>query len=157
MENLGLFFALLGAGLSVFMCGIGSAIGVGMVGKAAAGVVTEDPSKFGKLLILQLLPGTQGLYGVIVGFFVLMQVGILGGSSDITLQDGLIYFSACLPMAFAGLWSAIHQAKSAVGGVGIVAKRPEESGKAIILAAMVEFYAILALIISLLTIMFYKS
>ena len=44
MDNLGLVFALLGAALASLMAGIGSAIGVGKAGQAAAGVVSDDPS-----------------------------------------------------------------------------------------------------------------
>ena len=70
-DNLGLFYALLGAALAVLMAGAGSAIGVGTAGQAAAGVMTEDPSKFAKVLVIQLLPGTQGLYGLLIVFVTL--------------------------------------------------------------------------------------
>ncbi|MEG2584618.1 MAG: V-type ATP synthase subunit K [Oscillospiraceae bacterium] len=151
-ENLGIVFALLGAALAALMAGIGSAIGVGMAGEAAAGVVTEDPQKFGKVLILQLLPGTQGIYGLLIAFMTLTQIGILGGSSDMSMAKGMLYFAACLPMAFVGLWSAIRQARASVAGIALVAKRPDQMGKAMIFAAMVETYAILALLVSILSI-----
>ena len=96
-DTLGIVFALLGAVLAALLGGIGSAIGVGMTGQAAAGVVTEDPGKFGKVLVLQLLPGTQGIYGLLIGFITLTQIGILGGNSDISLAKGLLYLAACLP------------------------------------------------------------
>ena len=134
------------------MAGIGSAIGVGMAGEAAAGVVTEDPNQFGKVLILQLLPGTQGIYGLLIAFITLSQIGILGGSADISIAKGLLYLAACLPMAFVGLWSAKRQARAAVAGIQLVAKRPDQMGKSMIFAAMVETYAILALLISILSI-----
>ncbi len=102
MENLGIVLALLGAALAALFAGIGSAIGVGIAGEAAAGVVTEDPNKFSKVLVLQLLPGTQGIYGLLIGFITLTQIGIMGGSSDISLAKGLLYLAACLPMAFVG-------------------------------------------------------
>ena len=94
-DQLGIVFALAGAVLAALMGGIGSAIGVGMTGQAAAGVVTEDPSQFGKVLILQLLPGTQGIYGLLIGFVTLTQIGILGGSADLSLAKGLLYLAAC--------------------------------------------------------------
>ncbi len=153
MNGLGIVLALLGAALAALMAGIGSAIGVGMAGEAAAGVVTEDPQKFGKVLILQLLPGTQGIYGLLIAFITLSQIGLLGGGGvDVSLAQGLLYFVACLPMAFVGLWSAQRQAKAAVAGISLVAKKPDQMGKAIIFAAMVETYAILALLISILSI-----
>lgn len=153
MENLGLVLAVIGASLAALLPGIGSAIGVGMAGEAAAGVVTEDPSKFSKCLILQLLPGTQGIYGLLTAFFILTKTGVIGGSGiEMTTEKGLLFIAAALPIAIVGLWSAIRQARTSVAGIGIVAKRPEQSGKAIIFAAMVETYAVLALLISILSV-----
>ena len=151
-NQLGIVFALAGAVLAALMGGIGSAIGVGMTGQAAAGVVTEDPSQFGKVLILQLLPGTQGIYGLLIGFVTLTQIGILGGSADISLSKGLLYLAACLPMAIVGMVSAKWQAKAAVSSISLVAKRPDQFGKSMIFPAMVETYAVLALLISILSI-----
>ena len=151
-DTLGLVFALLGAVLAALLGGIGSAIGVGMTGQAAAGVVTEDPGKFGKVLVLQLLPGTQGIYGLLIGFITLTQIGILGGNSDISLAKGLLYLAACLPMAIVGLVSAKWQARASVSSISLVAKKPDQFGKAMIFPAMVETYAVLALLISILSI-----
>ena len=150
--TMGIVFALLGAVLAALMGGIGSAIGVGMTGQAAAGVVTEDPSKFGKVLILQLLPGTQGIYCLLIGFVTLTQICVLGGSSDISLAKGLLYLAACLPMAIVGMVSAKWQAKAAVSSISLVAKKPDQFGKSMIFPAMVETYAVLALLISILSI-----
>ena len=151
MENMGVVLALLGAVLAALFAGIGSAIGVGIAGEAAAGVVTEDPNKFSKVLVLQLLPGTQGIYGLLVAFLTLTQIGVLGGSSDVSLTKGLLYFVACLPIAFAGFFSAVHQGRTAVASIGLIAKKPEQFGKSMIFPAMVETYAILALLISILS------
>ena len=141
-ENLGIVYALLGAAVAVLFAGAGSAIGVGIAGQAAAGVVTEDPSKFAKVLIIQLLPGTQGLYGLLVGFITLSKIGILGGGA----------LEACLPIGIVGLLSGIAQGKTAASSIGIVAKKPEQFGKAMLFPAMVETYAILALLISFLAV-----
>lgn len=153
MDKYGIVLAILGAILAALLPGIGSAKGVGMTGEAAAGVVAEDPSKFSKVLILQLLPGTQGLYGLLTAVLSLTQLGLLGGNLlQLTMAQGLQYFIACMPIALVGYFSAIYQARTAVAGVGIVAKKPDQSGKAISLAAMVETYAILALLVSVLAI-----
>ncbi|MDD7193512.1 MAG: V-type ATP synthase subunit K [Oscillospiraceae bacterium] len=153
MDNLGIVFALIGAAAAAIFAGMGSAKGVGLVGQAGAGVVTEDPSKFGKVLILQILPGTQGLYGFLAAILVLLQVGIIGGSFEpISTATGLLYFGACLPIAVVGYFSGISQGKAAAAGVGIIAKKPDQSGKAITMAVMVETYAVLALLVSLLSI-----
>lgn len=153
MNNLGIWFALCGAALSTFLAGAGSAIGVGMAGQAAAGVCTEDPSKFSKVLILQLLPGTQGIYGLLVAFITMSQIGVLGGTvADLSIVKGLLYMAACLPIGIVGLISAPAQARASVSAINLVSKRPEQFGKAMIFPAMVETYAILALLISILSI-----
>lgn len=153
---LGAALAILGGACAAAFSGIGSAIAVGRVGRAAAGIVTEDPGKFGKVLILQILPGTQGLYGFLIAFLLFNQIGLISGDiaalQAIEPLKGLMYLCACLPMAIGGFVSAIHQGNAATAGVGIVAKKPEESGKAIIFAAMVETYAVLALLISILAV-----
>lgn len=153
MSNLGLSLAVLGAAFAALFAGIGSARGVGLVGEAAAGVVSVDPSKFSKVLILQLLPGTQGLYGLLTAILLLSRIGIIGsGAVDLTLNQGLMFFAASLPIAIVGLFSGIAQGRAAAAGVGIVAKKPDQSSKGVIMAAMVETYAILALLVSILLI-----
>ena len=153
MSELGIVYALLGAAVAVFLAGTGSAIGVGIAGQAASGVVTEDPSKFAKVLIMQLLPGTQGIYGLLVGFITLSKVGLLGGSvADLDVKTGLLTLAACLPIGIVGLLSAISQGKTAAAAIGIVAKKPDQFGKAMLFPAMVETYAILALLISILAV-----
>lgn len=153
MSELGMVYALLGAAIAVLLAGAGSAIGVGIAGQAAAGVVTEDPGKFVKVLVLQLLPGTQGLYGLLVGFIVLANTGILSGNpADLSVSTGLAILAACLPIGLVGLISGIYQGKTAVASIGIVAKRPEQFAKSMLFPAMVETYAILALLISFLAV-----
>ncbi len=149
----GQFLSVLGAALAVLLAGIGSAIGVGIAGQAAAGVVTEDPSKFGQTLLLQALPGTQGIYGLLTGFVIMQKIGLIGGNiADVSTASGLLIFAAAMPIAFVGLMSAIYQGKASAAGMGIVAKRPEELAKGITYAAMVETYAVLALLASILMI-----
>ena len=149
----GIVYALLGAAVAVLLSGAGSAIGVGIAGQAAAGVITEDPGKFAKVLIMQLLPGTQGLYGLIIGFVTLAKTGLLGGTPlPLDPSTGLLVLAASLPIGIVGLISGIHQGKTSAASIGIVAKRPEQFGKAMLLPAMVETYAILALLISFLAV-----
>lgn len=151
--TLGQVIALFGAALAVLLPGIGSAKGVGLVGQSAAGVVTEDPDKFGQTLILQALPGTQGIYGLLTGFVMMQKMGIIGGNMvSLTTGQGLLLFAAAMPITFVGLFSAILQGKTAAAGVGIIAKRPEELAKGITYAAMIETYAVLALLASILMI-----
>ena len=146
-ENFGGFvLGGLGVALAVGLSGIGSAKGVGIAGQAVSGLLTEQPEKFGKALILELLPGTQGLYGFVIGFLVFNQIS----NGDASLAKGLYLLFACLPIAIAGLWSGISQGKAAAAGIQILAKRPEHNTKGIIFAAMVETYALLGFVISFL-------
>jgi V/A-type H+/Na+-transporting ATPase subunit K len=145
--------AFFGASLAAVVAGIGSARGVGMVGEAGAGVITEDPSKFGKILVLQVLPGTQGIYGLLTWFMVLYQGNFITGvAKEITTAQGWQFFAACLPIMIVGYFSAIYQGRVSAAGVAMVAKRPEALTKAMVMSAMVETYAIFALLASVLTI-----
>ncbi len=153
MDNLGLFFAILGAAFAVGFAGMGSAKGVGLVGQAGAGLLTEKPEMFGKVLILEILPGTQGLYGFLIAFIVFIKTGLLSGNTAaVTWQQGLMIFAACLPMAIVGYFSAIHQGKVSAAGVSLIAKHPDMTTKAMTMAAFVETYAVLAVIVSFISI-----
>ncbi|NLI55039.1 MAG: V-type ATP synthase subunit K [Clostridiales bacterium] len=146
----GTIFAAAGAAMAAVMAGVGSAIGVGLAGQAGAGVVSEDPDRFGSCLLLQLLPGTQGIYGLLIAFVIATKAGLLGGGSALSATAGLSLFLAAIPIAFGGLLSAIAQGKVAVSGINLVAKKPEEQGKAMLMTVMVETYAVLSLLISFL-------
>lgn len=141
----GLIFGALGVAVAVFMSGAGSAKGVGIAGEAAAGVVVEEPDKFVQALILQLLPGTQGLYGFVIGLFTMFRLSV-----GMPLNEGLYLFMASLPVGLVGYFSGIAQGKVVVAGQNILAKNRSEMTKAIIFAVMVETYAILAFAISFL-------
>ena len=117
----GNFLAVLGAALAVGLGGIGSAKGVGIAGEAAAGLIAEDPDKFGQTLILQALPGTQGIYGFLVGIMVMLNCGFLGGNAALTASQGMYVLAACLPCALTGLISGIHQGRVAAAGINVVA------------------------------------
>ena len=149
----GLALALLGGGLAAGLSCVGSAKGTGLAGEAAAGLMCEDPSKFGKAMILQVLPGTQGLYGLVVWFFAIFRMGLLSGTlPTLTVAQGMQYFAACLPIMLGGWLSAIFQGRVAAASINIVAKRPEAATKGIIYCGIVEFYAILSLLASMLMI-----
>ena len=147
----GTFFAILGAAIATVMAGIGSARGVGKAAQTAMGVLSEDPSKFGKMLVLTLLPGTQGLYGFIVGFLILTSTVMGGNTPDMT--QGLLYCVAALPIGIGGLVSAFAQGNAAVSGIALTAKDDAHFSKAMVSITLVEIYALLAFIVSLLTVL----
>ena len=150
----GFAIAMLGAALAAVLPGIGSAKGTGMTGEAGAGLISQDPSKFGKALILQVIPGTQGLYGLVIWFFAMLQMGALNGTAiGMDVATGVRYFMACLPIAFGGLLSALAQGRVAVASINILAKKPDDWSKGMILCITVEFYAILSLLATILLLM----
>jgi V/A-type H+-transporting ATPase subunit K len=143
----GVVLTAAGAAIAFFLGGIGSARGCGLVGKTAAGIITEEPEKFGKALILQLLPGTQGLYGFIIGFLI---AGNIGNEAIMANPaNGLYLLFASLPVAICGYRSALYQGQVSAAGLQILAKNPDQNTKGIILAAIVETYAILGLVASI--------
>ena len=155
LQHTGLAIGLLGAGLAACMAGAGSGVGTGIAGEAGAGLVTEDPGKFGKVMILQVVPGTQGLYGLVVFFVAIMQMGLLDGTAvNLTFTEGCRYFAACLPIAIGGMVSAIAQGKVAAASVNLLAKNPDHWAKGMILCITVEFYAILSLLASMMMLLF---
>jgi V/A-type H+-transporting ATPase subunit K len=154
MELLGLTLALFGAALAGGMAGVGSAIGIGIAGESAAGVMSEDPDKFAKCLMLQALPGTQGFYGFIVVFMVMVKLEMFATPLRITWLEGLMIFAACMPVALVCWFSAISQGKASAASIQMIAKKPDAVGKALVLPAMVETYAVLSLLTSILLLMF---
>ena len=150
----GIGLAFLGAALAVGLSCIGSAKGTGMAGEAATGILSENPEHFSKCLILQVIPGTQGLYGLVIWFFALYTMGAFsGGIQELSITQGLTIFVSCLPMAMGGWRSAIYQGRVAAASINIVAKQPNDWSKGIILCVIVEFYAILSLLASILLLM----
>ncbi len=153
-ENLlfnGVFLAMLGAAIAA-IAGIGSAVGIGIAGQAAAGVISEDPKKFGQTLILQALPGTQGIYGLLIAFLIMMKIGLIGGDglADVSMMQGAYIFASGIPIGLVGIFSGIAQGKSSAASIMLISKRPEELAKGMVYPAMVETYAVLALLISFL-------
>lgn len=141
---MGQIIGIIGVAVFVLLCGIGSALGLYKTGTAAAGVLGEDPKKFGKVLVLVLLPATQGIYGFIIGIIASSSL-----AAGMTVWQGWALFGAVMPMALSGLITGIFQGKSAVNCIYAVGKQESLGGKLIIYPAMIEFYAILGLIISI--------
>jgi V/A-type H+-transporting ATPase subunit K len=143
---------MLGAAAAALFSGIGSSIGVGLAAQAAAGVISEEPDRFGKTMLLQLLPATQALYGFVVGFMVLMRTVMTAGVT-VTDTQGWMLFAVCLPVGIVGMFSAIYQGKVCAAGINMVGKRPELSGRGMTMGIFVEMFALFALIISFIGVM----
>lgn len=149
--SIAIVYAVVGAALAAGLAGIGSAIGVAVGGKAAAGVISEKPELFGRVLILQALPGTQGIYGFLIAILILVRAGLIGGTpAALSEAEGLMLLAASIPIAIVGLVSAIYQGKMAASAIAMTAKKPTMSARGMTMTAIVETYAILALLVSVL-------
>lgn len=146
-ENMGQIFAAAGIVFAVVLSGIGSSRGVGIAGEAAASLTKEQPEKFGRALVLQMLPATQGLYGFVIGLLILLEI-----SPDMALSQGWYLLMVGLPVGITGLSSGANQGRVSVAGMQILAQKPEHTTKGIIYSAMVETYAILGFVVSLIMI-----
>ncbi|PIP13850.1 MAG: hypothetical protein COX48_03065 [bacterium (Candidatus Stahlbacteria) CG23_combo_of_CG06-09_8_20_14_all_34_7] len=143
VSNLGFILALLGAAMSALLAGIGSVLGINYPARAADGVLSESPEKFGSLFLLVALPGTQGFYGFVGAFLILGKI-----ANVTTMEQGLSLFIAAIPVAIAGFVSAIYQGKTCAAGVTLVAKRVDQAMKGVIHAALIETYAVLGLLVT---------
>ena len=151
--SIGQGLALFGAAIAVILAGIGSSKGVGIAGETAAGVSTENPEVNSKLLVLQLLPATQGIYGFLIAVIVMINTNVLGGSMyAVSIEQGIAIMAACLPIGLVGLFSGIYQGRVAAASMVMTGQRPEMSGKGITMTVMVETYAVLALLVSFLAV-----
>ncbi len=149
--SIGQILALLGAAIAVIGAGMGSSSGVGIAGQASAGVSTENPEVNSKLLLLQLLPATQGIYGFLIAVIVLINTNVLGGAMKaIELYQGLGLLIGCLPVGLVGFFSGIKQGQVAAAAMLMTGQRPDMSGKGITMTVMVETYAVLSLLTSFL-------
>ncbi|MGE5613395.1 MAG: V-type ATP synthase subunit K [Bacillota bacterium] len=143
----GQVLAILGAAIAFFVAGMGSSKGCGIAGQVGAGVLAEDPKKFGSVVVLEALPATQTIYGFVIAFMIINKV-----TPDLTIPEGFRLLIAGLPVGIVGLVSGIFQGKVATAGIQMVSKQPKATGQAITLAIMVEMFAILSLVVSILII-----
>lgn len=146
----GMIYSLTGAAVAVGLAGIGSSLGIGFAGMASSGLLSEEPEKFGKALILVALPGTQGFYGFLSCMLILGKMGTLLEVEHLTTSTGLLILAASLPVAIGGLFSGIYQGKVSAAGMHVVAKKPDDFMKAVVMSALVETYAVLGLLATIL-------
>jgi len=160
MENLGWqslnsgpVWVIAGAVIVSALGGIGSAIAIGRTTSHSAGVLSERPELFGKLLVLMALPGTQGFYGFVVAFLMMMQFGFTSGNPQASFGQLIAMLVLGIVTGIVQFKSALFQGQSAVGAIDLTGKRPEEGGRAILLPGLVEMYAVLALLVAILVMM----
>lgn len=143
-------YAIVGALLATVLAGIGSAVGVALAGRAGSGVLSNKPELFGKVLILQALPGTQGIYGFLVSILILVKAGLLGTAATLVNPAGMLLLISGAVTGVVGLLSGIYQGKVAASSILMTAKKPDMSVRGMIMTALVETYAILGLLVSIL-------
>ncbi len=148
---MGTIYAIIGAALAATLAGIGSSYGVQAAGKAAAGVTSEKPELFSKLFVLQALPATQGMYGLVAAIVIVMRAGLFDGTiTTVSKESGLALMFAAIPIAVVGLISGIYQGRTAAAAILMTSKQPDAQTKGMQMTALVELYAIFALVATLL-------
>ena len=151
--NNGVGWAILG-GMSAVMLGcIGSAIGIRIACTQGTGVLSEKPELFGKLLVLMALPGTQGFYGFIAAIFFAMRINLITSIDDavkLSPQIGIGLFIVGIAVGLVQLFSSINQGITSAASINLVGKKPDEGGRAILFPALVETYAVVALLTGIL-------
>ena len=148
---MGTIYAIIGAALAATLAGIGSSYGVQAAGKAAAGVTSEKPELFSKLFVLQALPATQGMYGLVAAIVIVMRAGLFDGTiTTVSKESGLALLFAAIPIAVVGLISGIYQGRTAAAAILMTSKQPDAQTKGMQMTALVELNAIFALVATLL-------
>ncbi len=160
MENLGWqslstgpAWVVMGAVFVAALGSIGSAIALGRTTSHSAGVLSEKPELFGKLLVLMALPGTQGFYAFIIAYLMLQKFGFTSSNPEASLGQGISMLVTGIIIGLVQFRSALSQGQSAIGSIDLTGKRPEESGRAILLPGLVEMYAVLAFLVAFLVIL----
>ena len=139
-------FVVMGAVAAAALGAIGSGMGIGRTTAHAGGILSEKPELFGKMLIIMALPGTQGIYSLVLMFLMLQFFGFISGNPQASLGKGLAMLVVGICIGLNEFKTALDQAHAAIGSLDLVSKKPEESGRAILLPALVETYAILGLL-----------
>ncbi len=146
----GLGWAVAGAMLAVMMGCVGSARGIRISASQAAGVLSEKPELFGRMLVLIALPGTQGFYSFIGAIFIATRTGLMSGEVSVRPITGLGLLFVGIALGGVEWRSAIYQGETSAAAINLVAKKPDEAGRAIILPALVETYAVVSLLAAIL-------
>lgn len=140
--------------MAIGIPGIMSAVGVGVAGVSAAAVASEDPKKAYKAFVFEVLPGTQGIYGFIAGFMIMVGAGLSPGDPGVKVGIiGLAVLMAALPAVLQG-FTAYSQGRVAAASIAAFAKRPEVFTHGLMYTVMVELYAIFGFIATILALSF---
>jgi V/A-type H+-transporting ATPase subunit K len=141
---------ILGCALAISIAGVSSAIGLALAGSSAIAVTAEKPDLFGRCLVLQVLPMTQSVYGLLTAILLMMGAGLLGGGETtlISLQGmGAVWIG--LAVGITGI-SAINQGMVASSSISAVGRNPDVAARGIIFTVMPETIAIFGLLVGIL-------
>jgi len=145
VEN-GVGWAVAGGMIAVMFGGWGSARGLRIAGAQTAGVLAEKPELYGKLIVLTALPGTQGFYGLIGAIFIALRTRLIAGEAFVTPMLGFNLFFVGLALGVVLFFSAVFQGETSAACINLTSRKPEEGGRSIVFPALVETYAVVALL-----------
>ena len=153
MTSLGPVLVFAGAVMVVVFGGLGSAIGIRISGTQAAGVLAEKPELFGKMFVMMALPGTQGFYSFVCGIMMIVLSGVLNKGTVVSGAKGFALMTVGVGVGLVEWLSAILQGQSSAAAESLTGRQPGSSGQAILIPALVETYAVIALVSGILLIL----
>lgn len=119
---------------------IGAAIGCTIAGQAAIGAMMEINSGYGRYVGLSALPSSMSIYGIVIMF--ILNRPVTGENSG-----GLFGIGVLSGLAF--LLSAIYQGVCCASAISGSKAKPEIFGLSLAPAAIVEGFAVFALVFAL--------
>ncbi|MFA4931609.1 MAG: permease [Caldisericia bacterium] len=146
MTSLSSLWIFMGAAFVISLGSLGSAIGIRISGSQAAGVLSEKPELFGKMFVMMALPGTQGFYAFVYGIMMIVLSGVLNKGVVISNAKGLAMMTVGIGVGSVEWLSAIAQGQAAAAAESLTARQPSSFGQAILIPALVETYAVIALV-----------
>jgi len=141
----------IGVALAMGVAAIMSSIGIGIAGAGATGVAAERPDKFGRLIVYQALPMTQGIYGLLIAILVLNFTGLTGGPDYTILKSPYVGWGALaigIVIAFSSV-SAIPQGMTASAAAAAFGRNNKVFGQGVIFTVMSETMAIFGFLVAI--------
>lgn len=142
---------LLGIGLAMGIAGIASSAGIGIAGSTASGAAAEKPDLKVKMMMLESLPMTQGVYGLVISIFLLRALG----NASVMSQQAVGFAGLAVGITY-GLSSisAVPQGIIASSSISATARNSEIFGFSMIYTVISETLALFGLIAALFIMMY---
>ncbi len=141
MNEFVLALGWLGLFAPVALGAVGSAWGCALGGSAAIGAMLDSDGGYGRFIGVSLMPSSQVIYGIVI-MFSLQQDAMTGESAAAVFGIGLM---AGLALLFCG----IRQGEVIASAIHVSKAKPEIFGVSLAPAAVLEGFAVFALVFAL--------